>query len=103
MQTVQKDYQTAKNAWETVRRQRYRTNSTDDVIDHYLSNIDNNLHSLKDDKKNYNALDRSRKSTIAAFERLTKDLNANYRKYSLGRNNHGYQNDDDMYGGSRSM
>lgn len=51
LQTVQKDYQTAKNAWETVKRQRYRTRSTDDVIDHYLSNIDNNLHSLKDDKK----------------------------------------------------
>lgn len=104
LQTVQKDYQTAKTAWATVKKQRYRTSSTDDVIDHYLSNINNNLHSLKDDKNNYNALDKSRKSTIAAFERLAKDLNANYyRNYSLGRNNHGYQNYDDMYDGGRSI
>ncbi len=103
LQTVQKDYQTAINAWATVKKQKYRTNSTDNVIKHYLSNINNNVHSLKDDKNNYNALDRSRKSTIAAFERLAKELNDNYWRYHLGRNDPEYQNDDDMYGGGRSI
>lgn len=103
LNTVNKDYKNASSAYSTVRQQRYRTKSSDHIISHYMGNIDNNLRSLLNDSKNYDALNNNQKQMIRSFDRLAGEIERNYYNYPMERSNrrqdHNQQNEDDMYGG----
>ena len=66
-------------------------------------NIDNNLRSLLNDSKNYDALNNNQKQMIRSFDRLAGEIERNYYNYPMERSNrrqdHNQQNEDDMYGG----
>lgn len=107
LRTVQRDYNNAKSAFATVKNQRWRTRSTDNTIEHYMNNIDNNLKSLRSDSKNYNALDNNQKELINAFTRLADDIDRIYFKYPAAPPREGLDEnpdgDDSFYGGGRSF
>ena len=103
LNTVNRDYKNASSAYSTVRQQKYRTKSSDQTISHYMGNIDNNLRSLMNDNKNFDALNNSQKQMIKSFGRLADEIDRNYYNYPIERSNrrqdHNQQNEDDMYGG----
>lgn len=107
LSTVQRDYNNANSAFATVKKQGWRSRTTDQTIDHYINNIDNNLRSLKSDSKNYNALNNNQKGLINAFARLADDIDRIYYKYPTTppRRLHDTEqyDDDGVYGGGRSL
>lgn len=92
---VTKDYGNAKNTYNKVKNQGYRDRSTDATIMHYMKNIDNNLRSLFNDKKNYNALNNNQKAVIKLASDLADELDRNYHSYPIKRAR--TQSDDDVY------
>lgn len=107
LSTVQRDYNNANSAFATVKKQGWRSRATDQAVDHYIRNIDNNLRSLKSDSKNYNALNNNQKGMINSFARLADDIDRYYYNYQTTPprrlqdiNPYG---DDGVYGGGRSL
>ena len=107
LNTVQRDYNNAKSALSTVKTQGWRSRSTDQTIDHYMRNIDNNLRSLKNDSKNYNALNNNQKGMIDLFDQLADDIDRDYYSYpkTPSRRNHESETygDDEVSEGGRSI
>lgn len=107
LNTVQRDYNNAKSALSTVKTQGWRSRSTDQTIDHYMRNIDNNLRSLKNDSKNYNALNNNQKGMIDLFDQLADDIDRDYYSYpkTPSRRDHESETygDDEVSEGGRSI
>lgn len=74
--SVDRDYRKAFNAFNYAKKHG-RTTKTDDVIGHYLNNIQNNIKSLRNDK-DYNALSTGQKGKITQFETLANRIKNEY-------------------------
>ena len=108
------DYKIASSAWNTIKKQQYKTRDLEYKIADFMENINTNINSLVNDPANYNAL--KDKSYIQKFKSLRDDIDRNWGRYGYeqpgGRrqnynqhnNQNPYQNQnhdqdvDDMYG-----
>jgi len=77
---VLNDYNKALAAWDTVKRQKYRTKRLDDAIYDFMDNVDTNIQSLEKDD-NYKFLSSGEKSKIRNFRNLRNDINQNFGRY----------------------
>lgn len=81
--TVSKDYHMTQAIWRETKRRGYRTRENDRTINHYMNNIDNNLRTISNDKKNFNALSSKQKMQIKEFDRLADELERSYYSFPL--------------------
>lgn len=74
--SVDRDYRKAFSAFNYAKKNG-RNTRTDEVIGHYLNNIQDNIRSLRNDK-DYNALNASQKGKITQFETLANRIKNEY-------------------------
>lgn len=106
---VLNDYNKASSAWNTIKKQQYKTTELENKVFDFTDNIDKNINELVRDQANYNAL--KDKGKIQSFKNLRDDIKHNWNKYGYepprGRRqnyqnhnqyeNQDYGNSDDMY------
>ncbi len=105
---VLNDYNKASSAWNTIKRQQYKTTELENKVYDFTDNIDKNINELVRDQANYNAL--KDKGKIQSFKNLRDDIKRNWNKYGYesprdrrqNQNHNQYDNQadnsgDDMY------
>lgn len=106
LNTVLSDYNKARSAYTTVKNKGWRSRAEDNVIAHFMRNIDNNLRSLREDSRNFNALNNSQKKSVNSMASLADEIDQYYHRYPTAPQKHQHEDpysDDDMYGGGRSI